>query len=93
MLLISSALLQDTEKIARINLLETESFESTFGNKKQRKRPKLAGDNNDYGALLQKVINNYNIRESMFIIKIAYILANIIIMIIIIFILLGSNIK
>jgi nuclear GTP-binding protein len=36
------ALLQDAKKTSRMNLLSTESFESVYGNKKTRKRPKLA---------------------------------------------------
>ncbi|KAJ1676491.1 GTPase required for pre-60S ribosomal subunit nuclear export and maturation, partial [Spiromyces aspiralis] len=35
------SLLQSSDKIGRINLLETESFANTFGDKSQRKRPKL----------------------------------------------------
>jgi nuclear GTP-binding protein len=36
------ALLQDSKKTTRMNLLSTESFESVYGSKKTRKRPKLA---------------------------------------------------
>lgn len=51
---IPMALLQDSEKIASMNLLETESFTSTFGGKMTRKRPKLSEAMSDYGALVQK---------------------------------------
>ncbi|KAG0162800.1 GTPase required for pre-60S ribosomal subunit nuclear export and maturation [Apophysomyces sp. BC1034] len=36
------SLLQDPTKQGRMHILETESFSTTFGNKAQRKRPKLA---------------------------------------------------
>ena len=39
---IPMALLKDSEKVASMNLLETESFSSVFGGKQSRKRPKLA---------------------------------------------------
>ena len=51
---IPMALLQDSEKIASMNLLETESFSSTFGGKMTRKRPKLSESVSDYVALMQK---------------------------------------
>jgi nuclear GTP-binding protein len=50
---IPMALLVDTQKASRMNLLETETFESTFGGKSTRKRPKVASM--DYEALLKKV--------------------------------------
>ena len=37
------SLLNERAKFARVHLLETESFESTFGKKAQRKRPNLGG--------------------------------------------------
>ena len=37
------SLLNERAKFARVHLLETESFESTFGKKANRKRPKLGG--------------------------------------------------
>jgi len=51
---IPMALLQDSEKIASMNLLETETFNSTFGAKMTRKRPKLSDSVSDYSALLQQ---------------------------------------
>lgn len=48
---IPMALLEESEKIAHANLLETESFDSVFGGKQKRKRPKLGGD--DYEALMK----------------------------------------
>jgi len=50
---IPMALLQDSEKIAKMNLLETETFSSTFGGKMTRKRPKISESISDYGALMQ----------------------------------------
>lgn len=38
------SLLQDTKKVASMNLLTTEKFEDTFGPNKQRKRPKLSAN-------------------------------------------------
>lgn len=43
--------MQDSEKIAKMNLLEAESFQSIFGTKQTRKRPKL-GTLTDYESLL-----------------------------------------
>lgn len=51
---IPMALLQDSEKIASMNLLETETFDSTFGSKMTRKKPKISESISDYGALLQQ---------------------------------------
>eukprot|EP01035_Chromulina_nebulosa_P025165 gene25165-32830_t len=48
---IPMALLQDSEKIARVNLLESESFDSIMGGKHTRKRPKI-GNLTDYEALM-----------------------------------------
>eukprot|EP01133_Synstelium_polycarpum_P003435 gene3435-3900_t len=45
-------LLQDSTKKASMNLLTTESFATTFGPKKQRKRPNLPGDALDYDKLV-----------------------------------------
>lgn len=36
------SLLQDAEKHSRMHILETDTFENTFGGKAQRKKPKLA---------------------------------------------------
>ena len=49
---IPMALLQDSEKVATVNLLETESYNDVFGDKKKRKRPKFADSMSDYAALL-----------------------------------------
>lgn len=35
------SLLQDSEKQSRMHILETDTFENTFGGKAQRKKPKL----------------------------------------------------
>jgi len=43
-------LLSETAKVPRVKILETESFQSSFGPNNQRKRPKLAHD--DYASLL-----------------------------------------
>ena len=50
---IPMALLQDSQKVASMNLLETESFATTFGAKQLRKKPKIADDASDYAALLK----------------------------------------
>jgi len=50
---IPMALLQDSAKVAKVNVLETESFDDVFGSKKTRKRPKLDDGSNDYSALLR----------------------------------------
>ena len=50
---IPMALLQDSQKVASVNLLETESFASVFGEKRTRKRPKLTEGSLDYSILMQ----------------------------------------
>lgn len=45
-------LLQESEKVARMKLLETETYEDAFNGKRTRKRAKLAA--NDYDALLSR---------------------------------------
>jgi nuclear GTP-binding protein len=53
---IPMALLQDSQKVASINILETEKFETTFGKKQLRKRPKIDSEvasSGDYAALLK----------------------------------------
>lgn len=45
-------LLQDAEKVTRMKLLETESFEDVFNGKRTRKRAKVAAT--DYAALLDR---------------------------------------
>lgn len=53
---IPMALLQDNaEKTASMNLTETESFQSTFGSKSTRKRPKFSEDSSDYSSLLSSI--------------------------------------
>lgn len=46
-------------KGGRVNLLETESFESTFGSKQNRKRPKLGDSIGDMAALMERVTGQY----------------------------------
>lgn len=48
---IPMALLQDSAKVAKINLLETETYDNVFGNKQTRKKPKLTETLSDYAAL------------------------------------------
>jgi nuclear GTP-binding protein len=45
-------LLQDADKVARMKLLETESYEDVFNGKRTRKRAKIAA--NDYEALVSR---------------------------------------
>lgn len=45
-------LLQESTKEAKVKILQTETFESVFGNKKTRKRPTLINTVNDYETLL-----------------------------------------
>eukprot|EP01041_Mallomonas_annulata_P000334 gene333-601_t len=52
---IPMALLQDAQKLATVNLLETESFDSIFGSKSTRKRPKLSEKALDYSAIMDNV--------------------------------------
>lgn len=54
-------LLKESAKYARVHLLETESFESTFGPKKQRKRPNLiaGGDLDSYLSTVEKSGEQY----------------------------------
>ena len=49
---IPMALLQDATKVASVNLLETESYEEVFGDKKRRKKPKFTETVSDYSALM-----------------------------------------
>lgn len=49
---IPMALLQDSTKVASVNLLETESYQDVFGSKQRRKKPKFSETMNDYSALL-----------------------------------------
>ena len=50
---IPMALLQDSAKVASVNLLETESYQDVFGSKQRRKKPKFSDTLNDYAALLK----------------------------------------
>jgi nuclear GTP-binding protein len=52
---IPMALLQDSKKVASMNLLETESYDSVFGGKNSRKRPKLDASTTDYSTLMKSV--------------------------------------
>ena len=64
---IPMALLQDSQKVARVNLLETESFSSAFGSKQSRKRPKLSDSLVDYVSINQNAsirADNYDIDPS-----------------------------
>ena len=45
------ALLNETETTARLNILQTESFDHTFGKKQTRKRPKLSSSISSYESL------------------------------------------
>lgn len=45
-------LLQDTDKVTRMKLLETESYEDVFNGKRTRKRAKIAGS--DYASLVSR---------------------------------------
>ena len=54
---IPMALLQDSQKIATVNVLETESYSDVFGSKMKRKRPKFEQDKSDYAALMQDAAN------------------------------------
>lgn len=57
-------LLKESSKFARVHLLETESFENTFGPKKQRKRPSLAvGDLDSYVSTAQTSSEGYEIEK------------------------------
>lgn len=49
---IPMALLQESEKTSRVKILETETFNSVFGSKMTRKKPKLSNSMSDYEALL-----------------------------------------
>jgi nuclear GTP-binding protein len=50
---IPMALLKDSEKVAKMNLLQTEKYDEVFGGKTQRKRPKLQSSMIDYSSLLE----------------------------------------
>ena len=50
---IPMTLLADTEKINKVNLLESESYENTFGSKIKRKRPKMGEELSSYEKLIK----------------------------------------
>lgn len=52
---IPMALLQESQKVAKLNVLENESYESVFGSKTTRKRPKLNDSVVDYSSLMSQV--------------------------------------
>ncbi|KAG0224301.1 GTPase required for pre-60S ribosomal subunit nuclear export and maturation [Actinomortierella wolfii] len=55
------SLLQDPVKVGKMHVLDTESFESTFGNKAQRKRPKLEMANlEDLAAKVESTLESYD---------------------------------
>lgn len=61
---IPMALLKDSEKVAKMNLLETESFDATFGKNTSRKRPKIDMNVNDYAALANRASESVAVYES-----------------------------
>mmetsp|Transcript_34912 Transcript_34912/g.65109 ORF Transcript_34912/g.65109 Transcript_34912/m.65109 type:complete len:587 (-) Transcript_34912:3382-5142(-) len=61
---IPMALLQDSEKIAKVNILETESYNSVFGGNKARKRPKLDANTSDMASLLMNASKRGDMYES-----------------------------
>ena len=63
-------LLKETSKFSRVHLLETESFETTFGPKKQRKRPNLAtGDLDTYLTSVEKSGEDYKMDKDKSLIR------------------------
>ena len=61
---IPMALLQESEKTSRVKILETETFNSVFGSKMTRKKPKLSNSMSDYEALLANADSNLEVDES-----------------------------
>ena len=61
---IPMALLKDSEKVAKMNLLETESFEATFGKHNTRKRPKMSESLSDYAALANHASESATVYET-----------------------------
>ncbi|KAK9511428.1 hypothetical protein O3M35_000088 [Rhynocoris fuscipes] len=54
-------LLNESSKQKRVHILDTEPFETTFGNKKLRKRPSLnAADENQLAEVIQETENSYS---------------------------------
>ena len=54
---IPMALLKDSEKVASMNLLESESFDSTFNKTGGRKRPKISETISDYASMAQTAVD------------------------------------
>jgi nuclear GTP-binding protein len=61
---IPMALLKDSEKVAKMNLLETESFGETFGKDSTRKRPKIDDQVSDYAALANRASESASVYET-----------------------------
>ena len=61
---IPMALLKDSEKVAKMNLLETESFQSTFGKQSTRNRPKISDSLSDYAALANHASESATVYET-----------------------------
>lgn len=63
-------LLNEKSKHERVHILETESFESTFGKKKSRKRPSLkVRDEEHFTELVNTVTESYNDKNDLNIVK------------------------
>jgi nuclear GTP-binding protein len=58
------ALLKDSEKVAKVNLLETEGYDRVFGGKQNRKRPKLSESLEGYAALAQQALEKQDAYET-----------------------------
>ena len=61
---IPMALLQETQKEAKVKILETETFQSVFGSKMTRKRPTINNSIADYASLLTQVATKTKAYES-----------------------------
>lgn len=63
-------LLNEKSKNERVHILETESFESTFGKKKSRKRPSLKiRDEEHFSEVVNTVTESYNDKNDLNIVK------------------------
>jgi len=60
---IPMALLQDCKKMKSVNLLESESFEQTYGGNAQRKRPKLSDAMADYSTLMKSAVEKSEVYD------------------------------
>lgn len=59
-----TGLLKETSKTTNVHILKTESFESTFGPKKLRKRPKIGAENlSDMVNKVAEVTNTFDEKE------------------------------